>query len=153
MSTSTSAVTDQIPRRAVLRFWIVANVAEVLLAALLLVTGGDAAIERALAAADMQFNTDLVTALHLGIVYPAAILGIVLSIAQVAAPDLAVLVVIRGVRSGPACLSAVRARFRFWSKGISTRQGLVIWAQMLATFIGVSLATAGLHHLCLGSQE
>lgn len=150
---STSEVIDQLPRRPVLRFWMVATVAEVLLAVLLLATGGDAAIERGLASADIEFNTDLITALHLGIVYPAAILGIVLSIAQVAAPDLAVLVVTRGVRSGPASLSAVRARFRFWSRDTTTRQGLMIWAQMMATFIALSLATAGLDHLWLNPEE
>lgn len=101
----------------------------------------------------MEFNTDLITALHLGIVYPAAILGIVLSIAQGAPPDLTVLVVTRRIRSGPASLSAVRERFRFWSKDTSTRQGLLIWAQMTATFIALSLATAGLDHLWLSSEE
>ncbi len=152
-SMSPAQVTVSKTRRPVLRFWVVATTAEVVLAVLLLLTGGDAAIESALAATGTEFNTDLVTALLLGVAYPAAALGIVLSIAQVAAPDLAILVVTRGVRSGPGSLSAVMARFRFWSKDLTPARGLLIWTQMLVLFVVLDLATAGLDHWWLGPQE
>ncbi len=141
------------PRRPVLRFWLIATALEVVLAGALLLSRGDAAIERALDAASIAFNTDLVTAVRLGIAYPAAIVGIALSVAQVAAPDLAVLFVTRRVREGPGTMAAVRARFRFWSADVGSRRGLCVWAQMIGLFLALSLATAALDSLWLRPEE
>lgn len=138
--------------RDVRRFWLIATGLEVVLAGLLLLTAGDAMIERALEVAGIEFTTDLVTAARLAVVHPAAILGILLSLAQVAAPDLAVLLVARRA-TGVGSLAAVRARFRPWSSGVGTRRGLLVWARMLAVFLGLSLATAGLDSLWLRPAE
>jgi uncharacterized protein len=141
------------PRWAVTRFWVIATVLEVFLAALLLLTGSDAVMERALAVAGMEFNTDLVTAARLVIAYPAAALAVGLAIAQVAAPDLAVLAVTRGVRGGPGSLAAVTARFRFWGPAVGRRTGLKVWAQMTVTFLGLNLATALVNWLVLPGDQ
>lgn len=142
-----------VPRYAVLRFWAVATALEVVLAAALLCSGGDAAVSRGLDAAGLQFNTDLVTAVRVLSVYPAATVGVLLALAQVAAPDLAVLVVARKLRSGPASLAAVAKRFRFWSAQVGRRAGLAVWGQMMVTFLGLSLATAALNAVLLPVGE
>lgn len=138
--------------RDVRGFWLMATGLEVVLAVVLLLTAGDAAIERALEVAGIDFNTDLVTAIRLALVYPAAILGIALSLAQVAAPDLAVLVVARR-RVGVGSLAAVRARFRPWSSGVGARRGLIVWAQMVSLSVILSLTTAGLDSFWLRPEE
>lgn len=141
------------PRHAVLRFWIVATALEVVLAVVLLLSGADAAVEAGIAATGLAFNTDLVTAVLLVVLYPAAALGVVLALLQVAAPDAAVLVVARRVRRGPGSLADVASRFRFWSRDVGARRGAAVWLQMIAAFVALSLATAGLNLLVLGPQE
>lgn len=141
------------PRRPVLRFWLVATGLEVVLAGLLLLTGSDAAVERGLAATGLPFSTDLVTAVRLGVLYPAAALGIALAIAQVAAPDLAVVLVARRVPDGPGSLRAVLARFRFRGPGVDRRTATRVWAEALGVLALASLATAGLDRLLLDQQE
>lgn len=141
------------PRRPVLRFWVVATALEVVLAVVLLLSGADAAVEAGLAATGLSFNTDLVSAGLLVVLYPAAALGVALALLQVAAPDLAVLVVARRVRRGPGSLADVASRFRFWSRGTGARRGIAVWLQMIVAFVALSLATAGLDLLVLGPQE
>ena len=65
-----------VPRHAVLRFWAVATALEVVLALALVLTGGDAVIADALAATGLSFDTDLVTAVRLVLLYPAAAWGV-----------------------------------------------------------------------------
>jgi membrane protease YdiL (CAAX protease family) len=137
----------------VTRFWLYATGCEVVLAALLLLTGSDLMIERALTATGLDFNTDLITAARLVASYPAAALAVILAIAQVAAPDLAVLAVTRRVRHGPASLAAVVSRFRFCGPGLSWRTGLTVWAQLISTFLGLNLATAALNSIVLADQD
>lgn len=148
-----SAHTPGEPRWPVLRFWLVATGLEVLLAAVLLGSGGDASVSRGLEAAGMEFNTDLVTAVRVLLVYPAAALGVLLALAQVAAPDLAVLLVARRTRAGVGSLTAVIRRFRFWSTEVGAARGARVWAQMLGAFLALSLATAGLNALLLPAGE
>lgn len=141
-----------VPRRPLLRFWLVATGLEVLLAALL-GSGADASVSRGLEAAGLEFNTDLVTAVRVLLVYPAAALGVLLALAQVAAPDLAVLLVARRTRAGVGSLAAVARRFRFWSTEVGAVRGARVWAQMLGAFLALSLATAGLNALLLPAGE
>ncbi len=144
---------DARTHRAVLRFWLIATALEVVLAAVLVLTGADAAVGEALTATGIAFNTDLLTAARLVILYPAAALGVALAVLQVAAPDLAVLVVAGRVRRGPASLAAVASRFRFWSPEVGARRGVLVWGQMLGAFVALSLATAALNALVLGPRE
>lgn len=140
------------PSRPVLRFWIVAVLLEVVLAAALLLSGGDAAISEGLDRLGVEFNTDLVSAARLVVGWPPATLAVLLSVAAVAAPDLAVWLVARG-RSGPYGLGAVARRFRFWSPAVGRRRGLQVWAATVAVFVALSLATAGLDALVLTGAE
>ena len=93
------------PRRPVLTFWLIAVALEVVLGLAFLVSGAESAIEDGLSKAGIDFGSDLLTAGRVVVVYPAALLGVALALAQVAAPDLAVLVVarIRGGRRPLAC--------------------------------------------------
>lgn len=141
------------PLRDVTRFWVVATALEVGLAAALLLTAGDAAVARGLEATGLPFSTDLVTAVRLCVLYPAATVGVLLAVAQVAAPDLAVFVVARRVRRGPGSLRAVVALLRFRAPDVPRREALRVWATALLVLAGASLATAGLDAILLRPDE
>ena len=141
------------PLRAVARFWLVATGLEVVLAVALLASGADVAVGRGLEAAGLPFSTDLVTAVRLCILYPAATLGVVLAIAQVAAPDLAVAVIARRIPRGPGSLRAVAALLRFRGPGVSRREAARVWAVALGVLAASSLVTAALDVVLLSPGE
>ena len=133
-----------LPRRPVLTFWLVAVALEVVLGVAFLVSGAESSIDAGLSKAGIDFGSDLITALRVVLVYPAALVGVALALAQVAAPDLAVLVVAR-IRGGRALLRAVRRRFRPWSPEVGTRKGLGIWLVVVVVFSACNLASGLLH--------
>jgi membrane protease YdiL (CAAX protease family) len=138
--------TDEVmlPRRPVLTFWLVAVALEVVLGVAFLVSGAESSIDAGLAKAGIDFGSDLITALRVVVVYPAALLGVTLALAQVAAPDLAVLVVAR-IRGGRGLLHAVGRRFRPWSPEVGPRKGLGIWLVVVVVFSACNLASGLLH--------
>lgn len=131
-------------RRPVLVFWLIAVALEVVFAAAFLVSGADAAIERGLSAAGLEFGTDLVTATRVVLAYPAAALGVALALGQVAAPDLAVLASARR-RGGRTLLREVGRRFRFWSPEVGAARGVRIWLLAVAVLCAANLASGLLH--------
>lgn len=133
-------------RHPVAVFWLVAVGLELLLIPLFLVSGADAEIQRGLDTAGLDFNTDLVTAGRVVAAEPAALWGVLLSLGQVASPDLAVLLVAGLVLQGGA-LREVTRRFRFWSPEVGAARGLRLWAACVSTFCAMNLASAGLHAL------
>ena len=140
-----------LPRRPVLTFWLIAVALEVVLGVAFLVSGAESAIEDGLSKAGLDFGSDLLTAGRVVVVYPAALLGVTLALAQVAAPDLAVLVVAR-IRGGRALLHAVGRRFRPWSKEVGVRKGLGIWLVVVGVFSACNLVS-GLLHRALVPQD
>jgi membrane protease YdiL (CAAX protease family) len=124
--------------------WTVAVLLEVVIIGLFLATGAAEAVDRALAETGIGFNTDLVTAVRVVVEAPYAAVGVGLALAQVAAPDLALLVV-----AGSAGLLAVRRRWRPWSREVGRRRGLRVWAVTIVVFAGMNVASAGLHWLTL----
>lgn len=131
-------------RHPVASLWTVAVLLEVVVVGLFLATGAGAAVDRALAETGIGFNTDLVTAVRVVVEAPYAAVGVGLALAQVAAPDLALLVV-----AGTAGLLAVRRRWRPWSREVGRRRGLRVWAVTIVVFSGMNVASAGLHWLTL----
>ncbi|RYC07362.1 CPBP family intramembrane glutamic endopeptidase [Nocardioides zhouii] len=140
-----------LPRRLVLTFWLIAVALEVALGVAFLVSGAETAIDDGLSRAGLDFGSDLLTAGRVIVVYPAALLGVTLALAQVAAPDLAVLVVAR-IRGGRALVRGVGRRFRPWSKEVGARQGLRIWLVVVVVFSACNLAS-GLLHRALVPQD
>jgi membrane protease YdiL (CAAX protease family) len=140
-----------LPRRPLLIYWLIAVGIEFVLAAVFVLTGADAAIETALHKAGLDFATDFITAGRAVIAYPAATVGVVLSLLQVAAPDLAVLGV-SVIRGGRALRRAVTGRFRFWSRQVGARRGLAIWAAMIVTFTACNLVSGLLHQRLVGGE-
>lgn len=132
-------------RRPVLWFWLVAVAIEIAIVPLFLFSGAQGGLDRALTGSGIDFNTDLVTAARLVLAEPQAMLGVFFALLQVAAPDVAVLVV--GTILGDGTLHAVRRRFRFWSPAVGWRRGLRLWAAMTALLCALNLATAGLNAL------
>src|SRR5690349_1438342 len=128
------------PRRPVLTFWLVALALEVILGVAFLLTGADAATDKGLSKAGIDLSSDLLTAFRVLVVYPPAILGVTLAIAQVAAPDLAVFVVAR-IRGGRRLLRAVSSRFRPWSKEVGPRTGIRIWITVVVVFSACNLVS------------
>ena len=143
-TTATVSRPVDLPRRPVLTFWSIAVALEVLLGIAFLLTGADAAIETGLSKAGIDFSSDLITAVHVVVVYPAALVGVLLALAQVAAPDLAVYVVAR-IRGGRPLLRAVGRRFRPWSREVGARRGIHIWITVVVVFTCCNLASGLLH--------
>lgn len=139
------------PRRPVLVFWLIAVALEALLGVAFLLSGAESAIDDGLSKAGIDFGSDLLTAGRVLVVYPAALLGIGLALAQVAAPDLAVLVTAR-IRGGRRLLRAVGRRFRPWSREVGPRKGLLIWLTVVIVFSACNLAS-GLLHLTFVPQD
>ena len=140
-----------LPRRPVLTFWLIAVALEVVLGVAFLVSGTESSIDAGLSKAGLDFGSDLITALRVVVAYPAALLGVTLALAQVAAPDLAVLVVAR-IRGGRGLLRAVGKRFRPWSPEVGARTGLGIWLVVVVVFSACNLAS-GLVHRAFVPQD
>ena len=134
----------ELGRRPVLIFWLIAMALEVLLGVAFLLSGADSAIDKGLSEAGIDFGSDLLTAVRVVVVYPAALLGVVLALAQVAAPDLAVALLAR-LRGGRALLREVASRLRPWSRDVGARKGLVIWLVMVVVFTACNVASGLLH--------
>jgi membrane protease YdiL (CAAX protease family) len=117
---------------------------EVVLGVAFLMSGAESSIDAGLSKAGIDFGSDLVTALRVVVVYPAAILGVSLALAQVAAPDLAVLVMAR-IRGGRGLLRAVGRRFRPWSPEVGARKGLRTWLVVVVAFSACNLVSGLLH--------
>lgn len=141
-----SAAADVIDlgRRPVLTFWLIAVALEVLLGIAFLLSGAESAIDAGLSEAGIDFGSDLLTAVRVVVVYPAALLGVILALAQVGAPDLAVALSAR-IRGGGALVAAVAARFRPWSREVGARRGLAIWLVAVVVFTACNVASGLLH--------
>lgn len=146
-----SAAEVDLPRRPVLTFWLIAVALEVVLGVAFLVSGAESAIDKGLAKAGLDFGSDLLTAGRVVLVYPAALLGVALALTQVAAPDLAVLVVAR-IRGGRHLLGAVGRRFRPWSKEVGARRGLEIWLVVVVVFSACNLISGLLHRVFVPNE-
>jgi membrane protease YdiL (CAAX protease family) len=117
---------------------------EVLLGVAFLLSGAESSIDAGLSKAGIDFGSDLLTAGRVVVVYPAALLGVGLALGQVAAPDLAVLLVAR-IRGGRGLLRAVGRRFRPWSRDVGARKGLGIWLAVIIVFFACNVASGLLH--------
>ena len=71
-----AAVDLPLPRRPVLTFWLIAVALEILLGVAFLLSGAESAIDRGLSRAGIDFGSDLLTAVRVIVVYPAALLGV-----------------------------------------------------------------------------
>ena len=131
-------------RRAPLAwFYAISLLIPILTIPLFLVMGAQEAIDRAFVLSGAPFNTDLLTWSRLVAAYPPAVLGAALALLQVAAPDIAALIV-APLAFGRQGLVGLRRRFRFWPHGWSWRRGLRPWLGATTLFVGLSLATAAL---------
>lgn len=139
-----------VARRPVLWFWLVAVGIELVVIPAFLLSGAQAGLDAALTSTDTDFNTDLVTAARLVIADGRALAGVALALVQVAAPDLAVILVCAVMGGGE--WRRVARRFRFWSRRVGRRRGLRVWAAMTAVFVAMNLGTAGLNALTAGDD-
>lgn len=126
--------------------WLVAVAVaiEVVLIPIFLFTGADAVLGDALDATGLAFNTDLVTAVRVMVLEPSAIGPVVLSLVQVASPDLAMFIVV-GLGAGASALVAVKRRWRWWHPAVGAARGLRIWASCIAVFVAMSVCSGLLH--------
>ncbi|MGN9811735.1 CPBP family glutamic-type intramembrane protease [Micromonospora sp. BQ11] len=140
-----------VARRPVLWFWLIAVGIELVVVPVFLLSGAQQALDDAIVATGAGFNTDLVSAARLVLDDRRALAGVLLALTQVAAPDLAVLVV--GVIAGGGHLRRVGRRFRFWAPRLGARRGLTVWAGAVAVFTAMNLATAGLNALTADAYD
>jgi uncharacterized protein len=134
-------------RRPVAWFFAIALVAGTLAILVLVLSGALASLE---AAIDTHFGgvqrTDFVSAFRLAVEAPRAIPGILLSILQPLTPDIAAFVV-AGLAFGLVGVRKLVRGYRPWSGEVGRQRGLKVWGVMVLTFVGMSLATAGLDAL------
>ncbi len=140
-----------VARRPVLWFWLTAVAIELAIIPVFLLSGAQQALDEAITATGAGFTTDLVSAVRLVLADRRAAGGVLLAVAQVAAPDIAVLVV--GAVIGGGHLRRVGRRFRFFSPRVGARRGLRVWAVMIVVFCAMNLATAGLNTLTAGAYD
>ena len=140
-------IRESMKRRPVAWFFAIAMVAEVLVIAVLLLSGALAQLEAAIqdVFGGVQ-RTDFVSAFRLAAEAPRAIPGIVLSILQPLTPDIAAFVV-AALAFGTVGVGKLVRGYRLWSGEVGWRRGLQVWGVMALTFVGMSLATAALDAL------
>lgn len=128
--------------------WLVAIAVaiEIVLIPIFLLTGADETLGDALDAAGIAFNTDLVTAVRIMIIEPATVGPVLLSLLQVASPDLALLTVV-GLGFGAVGLGAVKRRWRWWHPAVGASRGLRVWTTCVAVFVAMSLCSGLLNQL------
>jgi uncharacterized protein len=137
---------NSIKRHPISWYYVISVVLVIVIIPLFVLTGAGADLDRALVATQIPFNTDLVTAARVVIAFPEALPGVVLAIAQVAAPDLALLIVaLLGL--GVQELVQVKRRFRLWGQDVPWRNALRVWTQCILVFCAMNVASAGLHRL------
>lgn len=136
-------IIEMISRAPLAWFYGISILIAVLTIPLFLLTGAQEAIDRAFTITGAPFNTDLVTWIRLVVAYPDAAFGAFLAVLQVAAPDLAVAVVVPTV-FGWRGLRDLERRFRFWPRDLPWRRGVAAWVGAVSVFVGMSLATAAL---------
>jgi membrane protease YdiL (CAAX protease family) len=134
-------------RRPVAWFFAIALAVEILVIAVLLLSGAGARLEAAIEddLGGVQ-RTDFVSAFRLALEAPRAVPGIALSILQPLTPDIATFVV-AGLAFGFLGVRKLVRGYRFWSGEVGWRRGLKVWGLMILTFVGMSLATAALDAL------
>jgi uncharacterized protein len=136
-------VTQRIRKHPLAWFYALAILIEIALVPVFLLSGAAEALEAGIAKSGISFNTDLVTAARLFIAAPETGFAIMLSVAQVAAPDLAVLLV--GLALPHTVLYNLKARLRFAPADMPIRRAITIWVSCIALFCAMNLATAFLH--------
>lgn len=140
-------VREGMRRRPVAWFFAIALAAEILVIAVLLLSGALAPLEAAIEAVfgGVQ-RTDFVSAFRLAVEAPQAIPGIALSILQPLTPDLAAFVV-AALAFGLVGVRRLLRGYRFWSGEVGWRRGMRVWGVMVLVFVGMSLLTAALDAL------
>jgi uncharacterized protein len=113
-----------------------------------ILTGVGDAVDLAFKQTGLPFNTDLVTWFRLIAAFPSAFPGAMLALFQVAAPDIAVAIVV-GTGYGRNGFIDLKKRFRFCAREIKWQQASKTWATCILVFAAMSMVTAGLSHYIL----
>lgn len=133
-------------------FYALSVLIVILIIPVYITTGAGDSVNQAFQKTGVPFNTDLVTWIRLVVAFPAALLGMLLALLQVASPDIAVAIVV-GIAYGRKEFLELKSRFRFWSREIAWKQGVQTWVSCISIFAGMSLATAGLSLSILPVEE
>ena len=140
------AVREMMSRRPVAWFFGISMALNVLVIAVFIASGAAERFAAAVEAAGLGDRTDFVSAFRLALAEPSSVPGIALSILQPLTPDIAAFAV-AAVAFGLVGVKRLVRGYRFWSGSVGWRRGLRTWGLMVAVFLAMSLATAGLNHL------
>jgi uncharacterized protein len=139
-------IVGSIQKRPLIWFYIISVLIEIAIIPVFYFTGTADTLMGALETSKIPFKTDLVTAFRVILAVPAAFPGVFLAIAQVAAVDIAVLIVAK-IAYGQQGITNLKTRFRFWRKDIAWQRALKIWGLCVILFSFINLAAAGLNRL------
>lgn len=140
------AVVASIKKHPLIWFYIISVLIEIAIIPVFYFTGAADGLMSAIETSGIPFKTDLVTAFRVVLAIPSAFPGVLLAIIQVAAVDIAVLIVAR-IAFGSAGIADLKARFRFWKRKISYQRALKIWGVCIVIFSLINLAAAELNKL------
>ncbi|OKH30468.1 CAAX protease family protein [Calothrix sp. HK-06] len=122
-------------------FYVISVLIEIAIIPLFFSTGADQILFKALEKTGIPFKTDLISAFKLILAAPETLPAIFLSITQVAAVDIAVIIVVK-LAYGNAGITDLKSRFRFWKQDILWQNGLKKWSICIFTFSLINLASA-----------
>ncbi len=142
----TQQLLASIQKRPLSWFYLISVLIEILLIPVFYFTGAADALMAAIEKTGIPFKTDLVTAFRVVLAAPEALPGVFLAIVQVAAVDIAVLIVVK-LAYGQKGITDLKNRFRFWRKDIYWQQALKIWVICIVVFSIINLAAASLNRL------
>ena len=135
---------SSIKKHPLVWFYGISVLIEIALIPLFVFTGNVSTILKALEKTGIPFKTDLITLFQVVIAVPEAFPGIFLAIVQVAAVDIAALIVAK-LAFGQKGIVELKNRFGFWRRDIGWQYALKIWGICIITFSVISLAAAGLN--------
>jgi uncharacterized protein len=142
----TQQLLASIQKRPLSWFYLISVLIEILLIPVFYFTGADDGLMGAIEKTGIPFKTDLVTAFRVVLAVPEALAGVFLAIVQVAAVDIAVLIVVK-LAYGQKGITDLKNRFRFWRKDIYWQYALKIWVICIVVFSIINLAAASLNRL------
>ena len=131
----------------VLTYWLVATVLAGLLipVGLVLLEMYPTALDEIVEHADGRLTTNLIDALPHTFGVKGGVPFALYYVAQPATPLLAALITASLI--GRERIRDLLSRYRFWSKEVGWKRGLLIWLAAIATMVAVQLGTAGLAYV------
>ncbi|ARV57678.1 hypothetical protein BZZ01_02635 [Nostocales cyanobacterium HT-58-2] len=133
-------------------FYVTSVLIEILVMMVLFLTDGEAKLVAVLERSGRPLKTDYVSTLQLVFAEPSILPVMLLLVLQPLTPTIAAFT-ITAIAFKQQGMKHLLGRYRFWSDEVGWQSGWKVWVLCLTTFVGMSLATAGLNRWLLSSNN